>query len=48
MACSSCGSRPSVPWYRNGLPTIWIWGPFVDHEIVPADEIDQELEAVVG
>lgn len=37
MACKSCGR--SLPIVRPGLPTIYAFGPFPDHE-----EIDYTLE----
>ena len=40
MACGSCGPKPTVPWVRIGLPTIYAWGPFPDHEVVDYAEID--------
>lgn len=43
MACGSCSGRPIVPMFRNGLPTVWAWGPFPDHETVPLNELEQEL-----
>lgn len=38
MACGSCGPKQSVPWVRPGLPTVYSWGPFPDHEVVDYDE----------
>lgn len=40
MACRSCSGNPPVPIVRKGLPTIWSWGPFADHEIVEYDELE--------
>lgn len=34
MACSSCSGDPQVPLVREGLPTVWAFGPFPDHEVV--------------
>lgn len=41
MACKSCKPPPQPPIYRRGLPTIWAWGPFPDHEEV--ENVDEYL-----
>lgn len=41
MACGSCGSAPTVPWVRPGLPTVYAWGPFPDHEVVDYAELEE-------
>jgi hypothetical protein len=43
MSCGSCGRLPAVPYVRVGLPTVWAWGPFPDHEVVDYTEIDNGL-----
>ena len=43
MACKSCKPAPPPPIFRRGLPTIWAWGPFLDHEVVPPEEIESYL-----
>jgi uncharacterized Fe-S cluster-containing MiaB family protein len=46
MGCKICSGLPSVPVVRRGLPTIWEWGPFLDYEEVPAEEIEAFLSAI--
>lgn len=38
--CRGCGSKP-LPIVRKGLPTIFAYGPFPNHEEVDYTEIDQ-------
>ena len=40
MACSSCNSLPPTPYVRSGLPTVWKWGPFANHEVVDYTELE--------
>ena len=46
MGCKTCSGNPSVPYKRVGLPTVWAWGPFLDHEDVPDDELEDFLSAI--
>lgn len=40
MACNCGGSQKPVPYVRPGLPTVWQWGPFLDHEVVDYAELE--------
>lgn len=46
MGCKTCSGNPSVPYFRVGLPTVWAWGPFLDHEDVPLEELEEFLSAI--
>lgn len=41
MVCRRCGGKPALPYERPGLPTIRAWGPFPDHEPVPAEASEE-------
>lgn len=40
MACGQCRGNPPVPYVRRGLPTVYSWGPYADHEIVDYAELE--------
>ncbi len=39
MGCKQCSGKPSVPYVRAGLPTVYAWGPFLDHQVVDYAEL---------
>lgn len=45
MGCKQCSGRPSTPFERPGLPTVYAWGPFPDHQVV--DYADLETYGIV-
>lgn len=46
MACKTCSQPKATPIFRNGLPTIWAWGPFADHELV--EDVDAYVAELLG
>lgn len=40
MACRSCGR--TLPIIRNGMPTIYAFGPFPDHEEVDYNDLEYD------
>lgn len=40
MSCTTCSGNPHVPFVRAGLPTVYAWGPFPDHEVVDYAELE--------
>lgn len=46
MGCKTCSGKPSVPYERVGLPTVWAWGPFLGHEDVPLEALEDFLSAI--
>lgn len=45
MACKPCAHKPETPFVRRGLPTIYAWGPFLDHKAV--DYTDEKYDATI-
>lgn len=40
MGCRQCSGKPSVPYERPGIPTVYAWGPFPDHEAVDYADLE--------